>query len=44
MNARVLSQVQTAAALCLNKVELVIPSYQRPYVWPSEDVVGLLAP
>lgn len=42
MNARVLSQVQTTAALCLNKVELVIPSYQRPYVWPSEDVVGLL--
>lgn len=42
MNARVLSQVQTAAVLCLNKVELVIPSYQRPYVWPSDDVVGLL--
>lgn len=42
MSARVLSQVQTAAALYMNKVELVIPSYQRPYVWPSEDVVGLL--
>ncbi|WP_443691236.1 DUF262 domain-containing protein [Pseudomonas sp.] len=42
MNARVHSEVQTAATLCHQQIALVIPSYQRPYVWPSEDVVGLL--
>ena len=42
MSAQVLSQVQTADALCVNKVELVIPSYQRPYVWSSDDVLVLL--
>lgn len=42
MTAQVLSQVQTADALCLNNVALVIPSYQRPYVWSSDDVLGLL--
>ncbi|MFC4861216.1 DUF262 domain-containing protein [Pseudomonas sp. MAHUQ-62] len=42
MNIRVHSQVQTAATLCQNQVELVIPCYQRPYVWPSEDVVSFL--
>lgn len=42
MNARVHSQVQTASYLHDNKVALVIPCYQRPYVWPSEDVIKLL--
>lgn len=42
MSMQVLSQVQTADALRLNKVELVIPSYQRPYVWSSDDVLALL--
>ncbi|MFJ4375112.1 DUF262 domain-containing protein [Pseudomonas japonica] len=42
MNERVLSYVQTPALLCAAEITLVIPSYQRPYVWPSEDVVELL--
>ena len=42
MNARVVSQVQTARELCEQSVAMVIPCYQRPYVWPSEDVIKLL--
>ncbi|RZO10707.1 DUF262 domain-containing protein [Pseudomonas moorei] len=42
MNTSVLSFVQTPSLLCADNVSLVIPSYQRPYVWPSEDVTGLL--
>lgn len=42
MSTQVLSQVQTADALCVNQVEWVIPSYQRAYVWSSDDVLGLL--
>jgi uncharacterized protein with ParB-like and HNH nuclease domain len=42
MSARVQSEVQTPAKLCRDRTALVIPSYQRPYVWPSDDVVGLL--
>lgn len=42
MIASVRSHVQTPSALCAADVALIIPSYQRPYVWPSEDVVSLL--
>lgn len=42
MSASVRSYVQTPEALCVADVALIIPSYQRPYVWPSEDVIGLL--
>ncbi|SDY05925.1 DUF262 domain-containing protein [Pseudomonas salomonii] len=42
MNAQVQSNVQTAATLCQQGIALTIPCYQRPYVWPSEDVEVLL--
>lgn len=42
MNAKVLSYVQAPSLLCAADIALIIPSYQRPYVWPSEDVIGLL--
>jgi uncharacterized protein with ParB-like and HNH nuclease domain len=42
MSALVYSLLQTASTLHDGHVALVIPSYQRPYVWPSEDVVKLL--
>lgn len=42
MNTRVQSLVQTASDLHEGRVALVIPSYQRPYVWASEDVTKLL--
>ena len=42
MSESVRSYVQAPVSLCAAKIILVIPSYQRPYVWPSEDVVALL--
>jgi hypothetical protein len=42
MNTSVRSYVQAPALLCAAQVSLLIPSYQRPYVWPSEDVTQLL--
>ncbi|OUL93188.1 DUF262 domain-containing protein [Paraburkholderia hospita] len=39
---RVHSQTETIARLCKEGVALNIPSYQRPYVWPAEDVEKLL--
>ncbi|OXT66074.1 hypothetical protein CF344_17780 [Pseudomonas aeruginosa] len=42
MNKSVHTYVQTPATLCAADVALIIPSYQRPYVWPSEDVISLL--
>ena len=39
---RVRSQTETIARLCQQRVALIIPSYQRPYVWPAEDVEKLL--
>lgn len=40
---RVQTQTETIAWLCENNVALNIPSYQRPYVWPAEDVKKLLS-
>lgn len=40
--SRVISRTETIEALCTGKIALNIPSYQRPYVWPDEDVVKLL--
>ena len=42
MSSRVSSLVQTASDLHDIEAALVIPSYQRPYVWPSEDVIKFL--
>lgn len=42
MSASVLSYVQAPSLLCAADIALIIPSYQRPYVWPSEDVTDLL--
>lgn len=42
MSAQVQSFVQTAATLCQQGISLTIPCYQRPYVWPSDDVEALL--
>jgi hypothetical protein len=39
---RVHSQTESIASLCRQRVALSIPSYQRPYVWPAEDVEKLL--
>lgn len=39
---RVQSQTETIASLCKQEIALNIPSYQRPYVWPTEDVTKLL--
>ncbi|QBQ53152.1 DUF262 domain-containing protein [Nitrosococcus wardiae] len=41
MHDRVLSQVQTPADIRKGNIAFVIPSYQRPYVWPDEDVLKL---
>ena len=41
-HAQVESQVETACTLAEQRIALVIPSYQRPYVWPSDDVLKLL--
>lgn len=40
---RVHTQTETIAWLCQHNVALNIPSYQRPYVWPAEDVTKLLS-
>ncbi|MBV7493821.1 DUF262 domain-containing HNH endonuclease family protein [Pseudomonas sp. PDM24] len=42
MSAQVQSYVQTAATLCQQGISLTIPCYQRPYIWPSDDVEALL--
>lgn len=42
MSAHVQTHVQSAALLCEQGIALTIPSYQRPYVWPSDDVEKLL--
>lgn len=42
MNNRVETIVQTPADLLQNDIAFVIPSYQRPYVWPDDDVLKLL--
>jgi hypothetical protein len=39
---RVIPQLETIAFLCEQGIALSIPSYQRPYVWPAEDVTKLL--
>ena len=36
------SLVQSAADLVELRIALCVPSYQRPYVWPSEDATKLL--
>lgn len=40
---KVITRTETIASLCDNAVALTIPSYQRPYVWPTEDVRKLLS-
>ncbi|MFA6071750.1 MAG: DUF262 domain-containing protein, partial [Janthinobacterium sp.] len=42
MNKRVETKVQRPADLLSNDIAFVIPSYQRPYVWPDNDVLKLL--
>jgi len=42
MSKQVQSQVETAFLLCKKNIALVIPCYQRPYVWPADDVTQLL--
>ena len=42
MNASVIAQVQTTSDILENNVTFVVPSYQRPYVWPDDDVLKLL--
>lgn len=42
MNNRVVTAVQSPADLLHNDIAFVIPSYQRPYVWPDDDVLKLL--
>lgn len=42
MTASVIAQVQTTSVILRNKLAFVVPSYQRPYVWPDEDVLKLL--
>jgi len=41
MTRQVRSRIETAAALCAQRIRLIIPSYQRPYVWPAEDITQL---
>jgi len=43
MSIQVYSEVQTAKTLYDKKTSLVIPAYQRPYVWPSEQVSKLFS-
>lgn len=42
MHNRVETAVQTPADLLRNNIAFVIPSYQRPYVWPDDDVLKLV--
>ena len=42
MTRRVATSVETALRMHRLQAALVIPSYQRPYVWSSEDVEKLL--
>lgn len=39
---RVKTRTETIAQLHQRNVALKIPSYQRPYVWPAEEVIKLL--
>lgn len=43
MSDSVKTYIQRPADLVRDKVSMVIPSYQRPYVWPDDDVVKLLS-
>lgn len=40
--SRVKTRMETIAQLHQRNVALKIPSYQRPYIWPTEDVTKLL--
>ncbi|WP_047302984.1 DUF262 domain-containing protein [Pseudomonas fluorescens] len=40
--SRVKTRTETIAQLHQRNVALEIPSYQRPYIWPTEDVTKLL--
>nr|WP_314546259.1 DUF262 domain-containing HNH endonuclease family protein [uncultured Massilia sp.] len=42
MSQHVATRIESASLLCAEGAGLVIPSYQRPYVWPVEDVIQLL--
>lgn len=42
MPNKVITRVQALADVWRDNVAFVIPSYQRPYVWPAEDVLKLL--
>lgn len=42
MTGMVSTSLQSAASIEEAQAAFVIPSYQRPYVWPSEDVLKLL--
>lgn len=42
MSGSVKTYIQRPADLVRDKVSMVVPSYQRPYVWPDDDVVKLL--
>lgn len=39
---KVVSETESIAKLCDQNIRLVIPSYQRPYVWPAADLSKLL--
>ena len=41
MGDKVTPYVQTPEDICKANVAFVIPSYQRPYVWPDDDVLKL---
>lgn len=42
MTRQVESRLETCASLVDDGMGLMIPSYQRPYVWPVDDVIQLL--
>lgn len=42
MNRGVIAKVQTTSDILKDNLAFVVPSYQRPYVWPDEDVLKLL--
>jgi len=42
MTNGVIAQVQTTSDILNKQLAFVVPSYQRPYVWPDEDVLKLL--